>query len=642
MKEFNHKASIVMDFLKERGFKNHTIQCYEVFYQKLSAYLLETGKNYDPELGLALVSDNGSSFLKPGKHWAEKACIAKLNAVYTYGRITNVQISPRKNYSSLILNETFRELVTSYLFSRKGDFKESQIENARRRCVLFLKYIQAKGFCKVSDITYDDIRSYHDELSHLKEISRIIEESSIHQFLLYLAESGFVSYGLYLYLYALETKTLVTIDDFTSESRHKIRDLCDQGSLIRPDEFLDMGFKLLSMHEDAGYVPDYTETCRRAILLLYLFLDLHKLGYSPEIADIWLHSDAVRAVIKGSSWKAARRILFLFSRLALSGNADFDIVKPKGIKGLEELPDWCVPPILEFSESRRRIKLDEKTVKDDIYRIIRFCRFMVSKGLSSYGELSGEDVAEFNLTDRHGSPGAKNSCNGGVRRFLKFLYREDIISSASLYMALGYAAAPVETTIVTLTPEETASVKMFIDNACTDLEIRDSAVMVLGLEMGMRGSDIADLKLSDIDWEQRAIRFCQNKTDTDAWIPMPVMVGNTVFRYLSRSRPRNTGRDHVFIDFDAPHRPMTRCICYNALKRILPGRKVSGSGFHVTRKTFSTNRIRNGVRPEQIADVMGHRGTKSLSHYLSLDDERMGLCPLSLNELCIQMEGRLL
>ena len=84
---------------------------------------------------------------------------------------------------------------------------------------------------------------------------------------------------------------------------------------------------------------------------------------------------------------------------------------------------------------------------------------------------------------------------------------------------------------------------------------------------------------------------------------------------------------------------MTRSICYGALKRILPDRSVRGSGFHVTRKAFSTNRLRNGVRPEEIADVIGHRGTKNLDSYLSLDDERMALCPLSLADLMIQAEG---
>ena len=120
---------------------------------------------------------------------------------------------------------------------------------------------------------------------------------------------------------------------------------------------------------------------------------------------------------------------------------------------------------------------------------------------------------------------------------------------------------------------------------------------------------------------------------------MPVAVGNAIFRYLKQSRPRMAVCRNVFVDFKAPFCGMSRNICYGALKRALPDRDVRGSGFHVTRKTFSTNRLRNGVRPESIADVIGHRDTESLKHYLSLDDERMAACPLSLADLRLEMEG---
>ena len=105
------------------------------------------------------------------------------------------------------------------------------------------------------------------------------------------------------------------------------------------------------------------------------------------------------------------------------------------------------------------------------------------------------------------------------------------------------------------------------------------------------------------------------------------------------ARNRNTGSDRVFIAINAPYRPITRAVCYETLRRILPDRKVPGSGFHVTRKSFSTNRLRNGVKPALIADALGQADTLSLTPYLSLDCERMATCPLSLEDLLIPMKG---
>ena len=64
---------------------------------------------------------------------------------------------------------------------------------------------------------------------------------------------------------------------------------------------------------------------------------------------------------------------------------------------------------------------------------------------------------------------------------------------------------------------------------------------------------------------------------------------------------------------------MGRTTCGRALKTALPDRKVEGSGFHVTRKTYATNLLRSGVGAGTVADALGQRGTTSVHRYLSLD-----------------------
>ena len=162
---------------------------------------------------------------------------------------------------------------------------------------------------------------------------------------------------------------------------------------------------------------------------------------------------------------------------------------------------------------------------------------------------------------------------------------------------------------------------------------------MIGCDMGIRGCDIANLRVGDINWKDQCIHFRQDKTDADVVVAMPVAVGNAVFRYLKEVRNKNTGSDRVFLGLHAPYRPITRNVCYNTLRRVLPDRIVRGSGFHTTRKTFSTNRLRNGVEPSRIAEALGHAGTETLTPYLSLDDSKMSLCPLSLSELSILTKG---
>ena len=338
MRAYYQNVAVVLDFLKERRYTEQTIRNHESFYNKLADYLELTMQEYSPDLGRSLLLESKDGPCHTGNRFGNAACIAKLNDVYENGCITNAQISPHKKYSSIVLCEKYQELVTAFLASRPC-FKDSHLPNVRRRCSLFMKYIQSKGITNAAAITYEDLQAYHDGLSHLKRGSRVVEESTLHQFLQYLSESGHISPGLYLFMYALETGTLVTMDCLSAEERAHIEASCEKDLPLSADGFLATGSELISLLQGSGYVQPYIGVFSRTIRQLYLFLDLHGFFYSDDIASVWLNSDAVRAVIQGSSWLAARRILFMFSLFVSSGQTCFFGAMPRGISGLKELPE---------------------------------------------------------------------------------------------------------------------------------------------------------------------------------------------------------------------------------------------------------------------------------------------------------------
>ena len=467
----------------------------------------------------------------------------------------------------------------------------------------------------------------------------MMEETTVHQMLFFLAENGQVPLGIYLCMLLISKDELVIVENLTPEERHNLEKDTSDGPKMHPAAFLKAGKDLLRVHLENGYVPESCRTSERTLMHFYLFLDMNSLEYTPGIAEAWLNLDTVKRAFRGSSWKAAGRFLNVLGDTIINGKPDLHKVYRKGISGLEELPEWCKTPLMQFASLRTREKLEASTVNNDIYSVLRFIRFLLREGIQSFAELTGELLTRFNLYDKHGSPEGKNSCNVRIRRFLKYLGREGYLQSECLYMSMATTSATVETIVTVFTEEEIRTIRDYVGSAATPLEIRDSAIILLGCDMGIRGSDIVKLRISDIDWKNQCMHFEQDKTDTDVIVAMPAAVGNAIFRYLKEVRAGNTGDDTVFLSIHAPFKPLTRSVCYGTLHRILPDRNVRGSGFHVTRKTFSTNRLRNDVEPYMIADALGHAGTGSMTPYLSLDDGRMALCPLSLAELSISMEG---
>ena len=641
MEKFKINANIVLDFMIENHYSEHSLSQYKRIYETMGEYLTENNLSYSPELGWELL-DSGSDapFGSKGKILHE-AVIRKINAVYATGSVSNVLVSPRKPYSALRLKASFSEVLERFTGNIQTLFSETQIENIHRRCSLFLKYLQSHGKEKVSSITYQDISEYHfSELSHLKQVSRLIEEGAICHFLRFLFQEKQISCSLCTYMYALETDSFIGLSSLSdigrqsSQAHHQIQ--------IPSARYQQMIDDLIRESQKAGYVPAYRRGLERALRYFELFLDFYKLDYSLESSDAWLETQRTKEIFQGSSWTAARRALFLLKVYATTEKIDFSAVLPHGVSGLSMLPEWMLAPLMNYSELRAMEKLDDDTVNNDVYSILRFFRFLISEKISSFQAVSAETLIAFNLSDKHLSSEGKNACNARIRRFLRYLYRENIIENQHLPQVLGYSAVKTERMITVLTAEELSHIRSYIAEASTPTQLQDSAVMLLGTEMGIRGCDIVRLKISDINFKNRAIRFIQDKTGVEIQLAMPVSVGNAVFKYLKSGRPKKCSSDLLFVSLKAPHKPLLRNICYDALKRILPQRSVPGSGFHVTRKTFSTHKLQRGIPPERISSAIGQRSVKSLTPYLSLDGERLSMCPLSLESLDIPWKGGLL
>ena len=66
---------------------------------------------------------------------------------------------------------------------------------------------------------------------------------------------------------------------------------------------------------------------------------------------------------------------------------------------------------------------------------------------------------------------------------------------------------------------------------------------------------------------------------------------------------------------------------------------VVNKGFHVLRRTFATTLLRNNAGIQMVMDSLGHTDNTSVMKYLSFDEERMRLCPLSLTQYSLLLEG---
>jgi len=150
--------------------------------------------------------------------------------------------------------------------------------------------------------------------------------------------------------------------------------------------------------------------------------------------------------------------------------------------------------------------------------------------------------------------------------------------------------------------------------------LRDRAIVLLLVRLGVRAGDLANLRISDIEWETGTLRV-SGKGRYEVRLPLPQDAGEALLRYLE-SRPRVAGGGHVFVRNIAPFKSYISGDCVSSVvKRALKRAKVSSpaKGAHLLRHTAATEMLRHGLPLDQIGLVLRHRGIDTMAYYAKVD-----------------------
>ncbi len=126
----------------------------------------------------------------------------------------------------------------------------------------------------------------------------------------------------------------------------------------------------------------------------------------------------------------------------------------------------------------------------------------------------------------------------GVRAFLRYLDEKGYTDEHSLDVCLMSGTAPQDKIIDVLSDEQLQRINTFRAEHNEPIELRDIAIVFLGLRMGLRACGILALRFQDIDWKNHRISIVMKKTKTQITLPMPVEAGNAMYSYITSGRPK--------------------------------------------------------------------------------------------------------
>jgi site-specific recombinase XerD len=173
---------------------------------------------------------------------------------------------------------------------------------------------------------------------------------------------------------------------------------------------------------------------------------------------------------------------------------------------------------------------------------------------------------------------------------------------------------------------------------------RNHAILLLAAHTGLRLVDIVNMKLSDIDWQEKKIQILQRKTSHSLSLPLDTSVGNAIAEYILNFRP-DTQSPYIFLRTAAPYIKLSdRGTGANIINPYLLKAGItpeSGKGFHALRRSMGTWLIESGSDVSTAAQVLGHMDHNSSKRYISLHYSGLRKCSMGLSGIEVA-EGRLL
>jgi site-specific recombinase XerD len=149
----------------------------------------------------------------------------------------------------------------------------------------------------------------------------------------------------------------------------------------------------------------------------------------------------------------------------------------------------------------------------------------------------------------------------------------------------------------------------------------DRALFLLMLRSGLRVSEVAELKLSDIDWQQKALLVQQGKgrKDRRVYLSSDTLEG---MRECLAIRPAGMAGEHFFWNQKRKNQPLSIKAIQKKMERYAKAGQVAAS-CHSLRHTFASNLLEEGAEVILIKEFLGHESISSSERYARLSNQKV-------------------
>ncbi len=283
----------------------------------------------------------------------------------------------------------------------------------------------------------------------------------------------------------------------------------------------------------------------------------------------------------------------------------------------------------DCEEAKGNAQSSVKTKRDYITRLLSYFH---QTGLNNLSDFNRKTVVTFiNKTIEKGNISKRRNFYI-LRDFLNYLFIEGfLLEDLSIYIPKIKSSRRKK--IPTFIKQEKIEELLESIPRERDIEYRDYCILLIAARLGLRISDILNIKFKDIDWKNYKINVTQPKTKNLNTLPLSKEVGWSIVNYI-KIRPK-CSNDYLFIKFKHPYEKMEHF--YNFKKYFEEEDKEIDNnqkkGIHNLRNSLAKNMLDSEIPLPIISSVLGHSNLDTtVNSYLKIDLKHLETCSLEVDE----------
>jgi len=319
--------------------------------------------------------------------------------------------------------------------------------------------------------------------------------------------------------------------------------------------------------------------------------------------------------------------------LALSDYQLHGIIFPRTRKRKYTWPPQFETIFNEFVTNQEDLGYDRRNIQAVKLYLERFAEFLDNKKIMNFSDITVDVIFGFiEIMVRYNKSTVAHTLRA-LRHLFKYAYSKDYISE-DLSNSIPSVKFNRRTSIPSAyTTEEVERLLSSVDRGNREGK-RDYVILLLASRLGLRASDIRNLKFENIKWDTNTIDIVQQKTGGSLSLPLLTEIGEAIIDYLKYGRPKSDSKN-VFIRHTAPYNQFPLQQFHHLMVKYMQLAKIpidinKKHGIHSLRHSLASSLLEKGTPMPVISGILDHQDPDTTSIYLKIDIEQLRMCALEV------------